>query len=50
MDSSSRAIKRDKLQEEVQEQYCKLDNDRFLQKPISNGDLVKNIKKIQLMN
>jgi CheY-like chemotaxis protein len=38
------------LQEEVQEKYCKLNNDQFLQKPISNGDLVKNINKILLMN
>lgn len=42
--------KNQRLQEEVQEQYCKLNNDRFLQKPISNGDLVKNINKILLMN
>lgn len=27
-------------------QYCKLDGERFLQKPISNVDLVKRIEKI----
>lgn len=27
-------------------QYCKLDGDRFLHKPISNEDLVKRIEKI----
>lgn len=27
-------------------QYCKLDGKRFLQKPISNVDLVKRIEKI----
>jgi CheY-like chemotaxis protein len=42
--------KNQQLQEGEQEQYCKLNNDRFLQKPISNGDLVKNINKILLMN
>jgi CheY-like chemotaxis protein len=42
--------KNQRLQEEVQEKYCKLNNDRFLQKPISNGDLVKNLNKILFMN
>lgn len=31
-------------------QYCKLDPDRFLQKPISNADLVKYIEKIMTLN
>jgi DNA-binding response OmpR family regulator len=31
---------------EKDEQYCKLDSKRFLQKPISNADLVKRIEKI----
>jgi CheY-like chemotaxis protein len=31
---------------EKDEQYCKLDSERFLQKPISNVDLVKKIEKI----
>ena len=35
--------------EEV-EQYCKLDKERFLQKPISNVDLVKIIDKIMMLN
>lgn len=30
----------------MQEIYCKLDTDRFLQKPISNIDLVKRINEI----
>ena len=34
----------DKVREE--EQYCKLDTERFLQKPISNTDLVNRIYKI----
>jgi two-component SAPR family response regulator len=29
-----------------EEQYCKLDTQRFLQKPISNTDLVNRIYKI----
>jgi two-component SAPR family response regulator len=36
--------------EEVKQQYCKLDPDRFLQKPISNVDLVKSIEKIMRLN
>ena len=35
----------DKVREE-EEQYCKLDTERFLQKPISNTDLVNRIYKI----
>jgi DNA-binding response OmpR family regulator len=31
---------------EEEEQYCKLDTERFLQKPISNTDLVNRIHKI----
>jgi CheY-like chemotaxis protein len=33
---------------EVEEQYCKLNSKRFLQKPISNEDLVKRINKIMM--
>jgi CheY-like chemotaxis protein len=33
---------------EVDEQYCELNNERFLQKPISNEDLVKRINKIMM--
>lgn len=36
--------------EEVKQQYCKLDPARFLQKPISNVDLVKSIEKIMRLN
>jgi DNA-binding response OmpR family regulator len=31
---------------EKEKQYCKLDSERFLQKPISNMNLVKRIEKI----
>jgi DNA-binding response OmpR family regulator len=33
-------------QPEIQEKYCKLDTERFFQKPISNIDLVNRIKRI----
>jgi DNA-binding response OmpR family regulator len=39
----------DKVREE-EEQYCKLDAERFLQKPISNVELVKRIEKIMMLN
>jgi DNA-binding response OmpR family regulator len=39
----------DKVREE-EEQYCKLDTERFLQKPISNTDLVNRIYKIMTPN
>lgn len=32
--------------DEEEELYCKLDTQRFIQKPISNTDLVKRIEKI----
>jgi DNA-binding response OmpR family regulator len=35
---------------EEEEQYCKLDTERFLQKPISNIDLVNRIYKIMTSN
>ena len=31
-----------------EEEYCKLDEERFLQKPISNVDLVNRINKIMM--
>ena len=40
--------KREEIEEE--EQYCKLDRERFLQKPISNADIVKRINKIMMLN
>ena len=39
----------DKVREE-EEQYCKLDTERFFQKPISNTDLVNRIYKIMTPN
>jgi two-component SAPR family response regulator len=41
-------VRNEKLQAE--EQYCKLDTERFLQKPISNVDLVERIDKIMKTN
>lgn len=43
----------EELEEElegVKQQYCKLNPDRFLQKPISNVDLVRSIEKILMLN
>jgi DNA-binding response OmpR family regulator len=34
---------------EDEEQYCKLDSERFLQKPISNAAIVKRIDKIMML-
>ena len=34
---------------EREEQYCKLDRERFLQKPISNAAIVKRINKIMML-
>ena len=31
-----------------EEEYCRLDEDRFLQKPISNVELVNRIKRIMM--
>lgn len=39
----------DKVREE-EEQYCKFDTERFLQKPISNVELVNRIYKIMTPN
>jgi CheY-like chemotaxis protein len=33
---------------EVEDKFCELNNERFLQKPISNEDLVKRINKIMM--
>jgi DNA-binding LytR/AlgR family response regulator len=33
---------------EVEDKYCELNSERFLQKPISNEDLVKRINKIMM--
>jgi CheY-like chemotaxis protein len=44
-------IRNEKREEsEEEEQYCKLDRERFLQKPISNADIVKRINKIMMLN
>jgi DNA-binding response OmpR family regulator len=36
------------VRDEEQGLYCKVDTERFLQKPISNDDLIKRINKIIL--
>lgn len=36
--------------EEEEEQYCELNTERFLRKPISNADLIKRINKIMMLN
>ena len=33
-----------------EEQYCKLDTERFIQKPISNTDLIKRVEKIMMLS
>jgi DNA-binding response OmpR family regulator len=45
-------IRKGKLEEdeEEEEQYCELNTERFLQKPISNADLIKRINKIMMLN
>jgi DNA-binding response OmpR family regulator len=40
----------DEVRKEDEELYCKLDTEHFLQKPISNVDLVKRINKIMMQN
>jgi DNA-binding response OmpR family regulator len=39
-------VRGDYKEKKEEGQYCKLDGERFLQKPISNVDLVKKIDKI----
>jgi DNA-binding response OmpR family regulator len=39
-------VRGDYKEKKEEGQYCKLDGERFLQKPISNVDLVKKIEKI----
>jgi len=35
---------------EEEEQYCELDTERFIQKPISNADFMMRIKRIMKLN
>jgi hypothetical protein len=42
-------VRNEKQEESEEEQYCKLDGERFIQKPISNVDLVKRINKIMML-
>jgi CheY-like chemotaxis protein len=41
---------RSSINEDEEDQYCKLDKDRFLKKPISNEDLVNEMNKIITMH
>src|SRR5918993_5668476 len=45
-------VRKEKLEEdgEEEEQYCELNTERFLQKPISNADLIKRINKIMVLS
>jgi DNA-binding response OmpR family regulator len=38
------------VRKKEEEQYCKLDTERFIQKPISNADLIKRIERILMLN
>ena len=39
-----------RMEKQDNEQYCKLDMERFIQQPISNVDLIKKIGKIMMVN
>jgi two-component system, OmpR family, response regulator ChvI len=39
----------DNVRKNEEEQYCELDTKRFIQKPISNGDLVRRINRIMML-
>jgi two-component system, OmpR family, response regulator ChvI len=39
----------DNVRKNEEEQYCELDIKRFIQKPISNGDLVRRINRIMML-
>jgi DNA-binding response OmpR family regulator len=39
----------DNVRKNEEEQYCELDTKRFIQKPISNGDLVRRINRIIML-
>jgi CheY-like chemotaxis protein len=43
-------VRREKEDNDEEQQYCKLDTDRFIQKPISNANLVRRIEKIMMIN
>ena len=39
----------DKVRKNEEEQYCELDTERFIQKPISNADLVRRINRVMML-
>jgi DNA-binding response OmpR family regulator len=39
----------DNVRKNEEEQYCELDTERFIQKPISNGDLIRRINRIMML-
>jgi DNA-binding response OmpR family regulator len=39
----------DNVRKNEEEQYCELDTKRFIQKPISNGDLIRRINRIMML-
>jgi hypothetical protein len=41
-------VRKEKREEEGQEPYCKLNTERFLQKPISNIELLETINKVMM--
>ena len=41
-------VRKEKQEEEKEEPYCKLNTERFLQKPISNVELLEGINKVMM--
>jgi DNA-binding response OmpR family regulator len=41
-------VRKEKQEEEKEEPYCKLNTERFLQKPISNVELLETIDKVMM--
>jgi CheY-like chemotaxis protein len=41
-------VRKEKREEEGEESYCKLNTERFLQKPISNVELLETINKLMM--
>lgn len=39
----------DNVRKNEEEQYCELDTERFIQKPISNADLVRRINRVMML-
>jgi two-component SAPR family response regulator len=41
-------VRKEKQEEEKEEPYCKLNTERFLQKPISNVEILETIDKVMM--